>query len=36
MDRVTRAVIAKYTGIEGYDSMQNPAIFGATLRLEPA
>ena len=36
MDRVTRAVIDKYTGIEGYDSMQNPAIFTSTLRLEPA
>ena len=36
MDRVTRAVIAKYTGIEGYDAMQNPEIFPATLRLEPA
>ena len=36
MDRVTRAVIEKYAGIEGYDSMQNPAIFESTLRLEPA
>jgi hypothetical protein len=36
MDRVTRAVIEKYTGIDGYDSMQNPEIFSATLRLEPA
>ena len=31
-----RPVIAKYVGIEGYDSMQNPEIFSATLRLEPA
>ena len=36
MDRVTRAVIEKYVGIEGYDSMQNPEIFSSTLRLEPA
>jgi hypothetical protein len=36
IDRVTRAVIAKYAGIDGYDSMQNPQIFASTLRLEPA
>ena len=36
MERVTNAVIAKYTGISGFDSMQNPDIFPATLRLEPA
>ena len=36
IDRTTRAVIEKYVGIEGFDSMQNPAIFEATLRLEPA
>jgi hypothetical protein len=36
MERTTRAVIEKYTGIDGFDAMQNPAIFDATLRLEPA
>jgi hypothetical protein len=36
MDRTTRAVREKYVGIEGFDSMQNPAIFPATFRLEPA
>ena len=36
IERTTNAVIAKYVGIEGYDSMQNPEIFAATLRLEPA
>jgi len=36
MERTTRAVIDKYTGIEGFESMQNPDIFGSTLRLEPA
>ena len=36
MDRTTRAVREKYVGIDGFDSMQNPAIFPATFRLEPA
>ena len=36
IERTTGAVIAKYAGIEGYDSMLNPDIFAATLRLEPA
>jgi hypothetical protein len=36
IDRTTRAVIGKYSGIEGFEPMQDPAIFDKTLRLEPA
>jgi hypothetical protein len=36
MERVTNAVIEKYTGIPGFDEMQNPDIFASTFRLEPA
>ena len=36
MDRTTGAVIKKYKGIDGFDSMQEPEIFDATFRLEPA
>jgi hypothetical protein len=36
MERTTRAVIEKYVGIEGFESMQDPSIFASTLRLEPA
>ena len=36
MERTTRAVREKYVGIEGFDAMQDPAIFSSTLRLEPA
>lgn len=36
IERTTAAVRRKYVGIEGFESMQNPEIFDATLRLEPA
>jgi hypothetical protein len=36
MERTTDAVIKKYKGIDGFDSMQEPEIFDATFRLEPA
>jgi hypothetical protein len=36
IDRINRALTAKYTGIEGYDSMFEPAVLSTNLRLEPA
>ncbi len=36
MDRINRALTAKYTGIEGYDSMLEPAVLSTNFRLEPA
>ncbi len=34
--RVNAALVAKYTGIDGFEPMLVPDIFDATLRLEPA
>jgi hypothetical protein len=36
IDRINRALTAKYTGIEGYDSMFEPPVLATNLRLEPA
>ncbi len=36
IDRINRALTAKYTGIEGYDSMFEPANLSTNFRLEPA
>ena len=36
IDRINRALTAKYTGIEGYDSMLEPAVLSVNFRLEPA
>jgi len=34
--RVNAGLVAKYTGIDGFEPMLVPDIFDATLRLEPA
>ena len=36
IDRINDALTAKYTGIEGYDSMFAPENLATNLRLEPA
>ncbi len=36
IDRINRALAAKYTGIEGYDSMLEPDVLSINYRLEPA
>ena len=36
IDRINRALAAKYTGVEGYDSMLEPGCLSTNLRLEPA
>jgi hypothetical protein len=36
IDRINRALTAKYTGIEGYDSMFEPDALPTNFRLEPA
>jgi hypothetical protein len=36
IDRINRALQAKYTGIEGFDSMFDPINLSANFRLEPA
>ena len=36
MDRIDAALTAKYTGIEGYDEMLDPAVRATNFRLEPA
>lgn len=36
IDRINRALTAKYTGIEGYDSMLEPDALPTNFRLEPA
>ena len=36
IDRINRALAAKYTGIEGYDSMLEPDALPTNFRLEPA
>jgi len=36
IERINRALTAKYKGIEGYDSMLEPAVLAANFRLEPA
>jgi len=35
IDRINAALTAKYTGIEGYDSMFEPHALPANYRLEP-
>jgi hypothetical protein len=35
IDRINAALTAKYTGIEGYDSMFEPTNLSANFRLEP-
>ena len=36
IDRINRALTAKYRGIEGYDEMLEPGVLAVNLRLEPA
>ncbi len=36
IDHINRALTAKYTGIEGYDSMLEPDVLSTNFRLEPA
>ncbi|MFL5777514.1 MAG: nitroreductase/quinone reductase family protein [Chloroflexota bacterium] len=36
IERINAALRAKYLGIEGYDSMLEPAVLAANFRLEPA
>ena len=36
IDRINRALTAKYTGIDGYDEMLEPAVLSTNFRLEPA
>jgi hypothetical protein len=36
IDRINRALTAKYTGVEGYDSMLEPDALQTNFRLEPA
>jgi hypothetical protein len=35
IDRINAALTAKYTGVEGYDSMLEPDALAANYRLEP-
>jgi hypothetical protein len=35
IDRINAALTAKYTGVEGYDSMLEPDVLSANYRLEP-